>query len=164
MDKIYGSPGRQDGLYKIGRNKWELIYGFGKDSEDDETGWNYRQRFNYRPGLDEIKNIIFKVIEDDNAAKLRYGLVWNGLPVEYTEERKSDLTGLLVALQGNILQLPITLNLGSNTDGSPVFYEFTSEEDVSSVASALSAHKIAVCNEEWKEKYSVDWTVYDIVQ
>lgn len=32
MEKRYGAVGRQDGLYKIGRNKWELIYGFGKDN------------------------------------------------------------------------------------------------------------------------------------
>ena len=58
MEKVYGSPKRQDGLYKVGRNKYELIYGFGKDRDDDKTSWNYRQRFNYRPAIDEIKAII----------------------------------------------------------------------------------------------------------
>ena len=48
MEKVYGSPKRQDGLYKVGRNKYEIIYGFGKDSDTDETGWNYRQRFNIK--------------------------------------------------------------------------------------------------------------------
>ena len=38
MKKIYGATERQEGLYKIGRNKRELIYGFGKDSEEAETG------------------------------------------------------------------------------------------------------------------------------
>lgn len=38
MEKVYGSPVRQDGLYKVGRNKWELIYGFGKDDETAESG------------------------------------------------------------------------------------------------------------------------------
>lgn len=169
MEKVYGSHKRQDGLYKIGRNKWELIYGFGIDGDPNdptnaERGWNWRKRFSYRPCLTEIKEVIVKVIEMESAAKLRYGLVWNGLPVEYTEERKSDLTGLLVALQGGLMQLPITLNLGSNPDGSPVFHEFTSGEEIGSVASALSAHKIAVCNEEWQEKYSVDWSIYETEQ
>ena len=58
MNKIYGATERQDGLYKIGRNKWELIYGFGKDSEDEEVGYNYRERFDYKPAADEIKAVV----------------------------------------------------------------------------------------------------------
>ena len=38
MEKIYGSPIRQDGLMKVGRNRWDLFYGFGKD-DDNEVGW-----------------------------------------------------------------------------------------------------------------------------
>lgn len=161
MEKVYGSPKRQDGLYKIGRNKWELIYGFGKDNPEDETGYNYRQRYRHRPSMDEIRSAIVSVIEEESAHRLRHGLVWNELPVEYTEERKSDITGLLVAMQAGIMELPITLNLGSLSDGSPVFHEFTSANEVSQLAKALSEHKVAVCNDEWQEKYSVDWTIYE---
>lgn len=164
MDKVYGSPKRQDGLYKVGRNKYELIYGFGKDNENDETGWNYRLRFNHLPTLDEIKSAIIETIEREYAEKLRYNLEWNGLRVEYTEERKSDLTGLIVALQGGLIQLPITLNLGTTQNGSPVFHEFTTAEELASVAVALSNHKISVCEQEWNEKYSIDWSVFDIIK
>ena len=79
MDKVYGSPKRQDGLYKVGRNKYELIYGFGKDNENDKTGWNYRLRFNHFPSLDEIKSAIIETVEREYAEKLRYDLEWNGL-------------------------------------------------------------------------------------
>ncbi len=163
MEKVYGSPKRQDGLYKIGRNKWELIYGFGKDNPEDDTGWNYRQRYRYRPSLDEIKAAIISVIEEESAHKLRYGLVWNEMPVEYTEERKSDITGLLVAMQAQIMTLPLTLNLGAYPDGSPVFYQFSNAEEISALAKALSEHKVAVCNQEWEEKYSMDWSIYEEV-
>ena len=57
MKKIYGATERQDGLYKIGRNKWELIYGFGKDSEKAETGYNYRERYSHKPTPDEVKAV-----------------------------------------------------------------------------------------------------------
>lgn len=164
MDKVYGSPKRQDGLYKVGRNKYELIYGFGKDNENDETGWNFRLRFNHLPSLDEIKSAIIETVEREYAEKLRYGLEWNGLRVEYTEERKSDLTGLIVALQGGLIQLPITLNLGTSQNGTPVFHEFTTAEELSSVAVALSNHKISVCEQEWNEKYSIDWSVFDVIK
>ncbi len=26
MEKVYGSPKRQDGLFRVGRNKYEVIY------------------------------------------------------------------------------------------------------------------------------------------
>lgn len=164
MDKVYGSPKRQDGLYKVGRNKYELIYGFGKDNENDETGWNYRLRFNHFPTPDEIKSAIIETVEREYAEKLRCGLEWNGLRVEYTEERKSDLTGLIVALQGSLIQLPITLNLGTAQNGAPVFHEFTTAEELASVAVALSNHKISVCEQEWNEKYSIDWSVFDVIK
>lgn len=164
MDKVYGSPKRQDGLYKVGRNKYELIYGFGKDNEIDETGWNYRLRFNHLPALDEIKSVIIETVEREFAEKLRYDLEWNGLRVEYTEERKSDLTGLIVALQGGLIQLPITLNLGTTQNGAPVFHEFTTTEELASVAVALSNHKITICEQEWNEKYSIDWSVFDVIK
>ena len=164
MQKIYGAPGPQNGLYKIGKNKWELFYGFGKDNDQEETGWNYRERFDHRPSLDEIKETIVGVIESEYADKLRYGLTWNELPVEYTEERKSDLTGMLVAMQAGIMELPVTLNLGTYPDGSPVFHEFAKPEEIIGVAKAISNHKIAVCNAEWQEKSSVDWSVYETEQ
>ena len=124
MEKVYGSPKRQDGLYKVGRNKWELIYGFGKD-ENSETGWNWRERFTHRPMLDEIKAAIIDAIKKESEYQLRYGLKWNGLTVEYTEERKSDLTGVIVGLQGGFMQLPIEMNLGSAADGTPSIFTFT---------------------------------------
>lgn len=163
MQKRYGAPGPQNGLYKAGTNKWDVFYGFGKDTEDAEHGWNWYGRFTHRPTLDEIKSAILQSIESEYADKMRYGLRWNDLPVEYTEERKSDLTGLLVAMQGGIMQLPITLNLGSYPDGSPVFYQFESAEEITSVASALLEHKTNVCAAEWQEKATIDWSVYESV-
>lgn len=151
MVKVYGSPVRQDGLYKIGRNKWELIYGFGKDHDTDEYGWNWRQRFTHRPSPDEIKTAILSAIREQSAHMLRYGLKWNGLTVEYTEERKSDLTGIIVGMQGGFVTLPLELNLGSSEDGTPSLYTFTSAEEVGAVAAAIVAHKTAVCKAEWDE-------------
>lgn len=148
MEKVYGSPKRQDGLYKVGRNKWELIYGFGKD-ENSDTGWNWRKRFTHRPTLDEMKAAIIDAIKKESEYQLRYGLKWNGLTVEYTEERKSDLTGIIVGLQGGFMQLPIEINLGSSADGTPSVFTFTTPEQIGEVAAGIAAHKAAVSKAEW---------------
>lgn len=149
MEKVYGSPVRQDGLYKVGRNKWELIYGFGKDDETAESGWNWRQRFNHRPSLEEMKEAIISAIKEESDYQLRYGYKWNGLTVEYTEERKSDFTGIIVGLQSGFMQLPIELNLGSAEDGTPQVFTFTTAEQIGEVAAGIAAHKAAVSKAEW---------------
>ena len=98
MKKIYGAQERQDGLYRIGRNKWEIIFGFGKDSEDETTGYNYRKRFNHLPTLDEIKAVIFKQVNEDTDRAIEYGLTWNGLPVHLDNETQGNIVGMLALL------------------------------------------------------------------
>lgn len=149
MEKRYGASCPQNGLEKIGTNRWAVFYGFGKDSEDADTGYNWYQTYNHRPTLDEIKADIIDAIKQESEYKLRYGLTWNGLTVEYTEERKSDLTGIIVGLQGGFMQLPIELNLGSSADGTPSVFTFTSPEQIGEVAAGIAAHKAAVSKAEW---------------
>ncbi|EOA56536.1 hypothetical protein [Phocaeicola massiliensis] len=48
MEKIYGTKKRQDCLVRTGRSKWILFYGFGKDDENSENGWEYRHTFDHK--------------------------------------------------------------------------------------------------------------------
>ena len=59
------------------------------------------------------------VIKAESDLKLRYGYKWNGMTVEYSEALKTDLTGMLVAIQGGMMQFPVEVNLGSQSDGTP---------------------------------------------
>ncbi|MDE7160997.1 MAG: hypothetical protein K2O24_09205 [Muribaculaceae bacterium] len=161
MEKIYGSPGRQDGLYKIGRDRWELIYGFGKDSEDDETGWNWRQRFDHRPAADEIRECITGAIREECARRLHYGLQWRGMEVEYTESLKSDLTGILVAVQGGLMQFPLEVSLGVSSDGLPIVCRFEDARDLGELAARLTAHAAQVGKEERELLTGLDLGVYE---
>lgn len=147
MDKRYGATGPQNGLEKIGRSRWALFYGYGKDSA--EAGYNWYQTFDHRPSLDEVKEAIISAIKTESDYQLRYGYKWNGLTVEYTEERKSDFTGIIVGLQGGFMQLPIELNLGSAEDGTPQLFTFTTAEQIGEVAAGIAAHKAAVSKAEW---------------
>ncbi len=82
--------------------------------------------------------------------------------VEYTEERKERPHGYARGYAGRIHATPGNAQSRHiSHDGSPVFYEFTKAEEIMGVAAAISNHKIAVCNEEWQEKSSVDWSAYE---
>lgn len=158
MEKIYGATGRQDGLYKIGRNKWELIFGFGKDSEQEQTGWNYRQRFSSRPSLDEIKAIISAQIDADTDENILHGFVWNGLPVKLDTENQTNILGILVNLPlGGDSLFPMTFKLGDHADGTPAFHEFANAQEFAEFAKQATAHKQNAYAKGWTEKSSIDW-------
>lgn len=158
MEKVYGATGRQDGLYKIGRNKWELIFGFGKDSEEEQTGWNYRRRFNSKPTLEEIKAVVSAQIDADTNENILNGFVWNGLPVKLDTESQTNILGILVNLPlGGDSLFPMTFKLGDNADGSPAFHEFTSAAEFAGFAQAATAHKQAAYAKGWSEKSNINW-------
>lgn len=149
MEKRYGATGPQNGLEKIGKSRWALFYGYGTDSEGADVGYNWYKVYNHRPTPEEIKADIVGAIKRESDYQLRYGYKWNGLTVEYTEERKSDLTGIIVGMQGGFMQLPIELNLGSAEDGTPQVFTFTSAEQIGEVAAGIAMHKAAVSKAEW---------------
>lgn len=158
MNKVYGATGRQDGLYNIGKNKWELIYGFGKDNDEDATGWNYRQRFTSKPTVNEIKVIISAQIDADTDENILHGFVWNGLPVKLDTENQTNILGILVNLPlGGDSLFPMTFKLGDHADGTPAFHEFTSAQEFADFAKSATSHKQAAYNKGWQEKLSINW-------
>ena len=67
MKKIYGAKERQDGLYSIGRNKWEVFFGFWKDNEEDENGFNLRKKYTKKPTNEEIISDIFDALNKNQS-------------------------------------------------------------------------------------------------
>lgn len=153
MEKVYGSPVRQDGLIKVGKNEWELIYGFG---EDENGGWNWRQRFRYLPTPEEIASIINAQIDEATDEKIAHGLVWNELPVTLDTEAQTNILGVLVSLPLGDSMFPMTFKLGDFADGTPAFYEFKSSEEFASFAKAATDHKQAMYSEGWTEKMQLN--------
>jgi len=150
MNKIYGAAGRQDGLYRIGENKWELIYGFGKDSEEDASGWNYRQRFTQRPTKDEVLSIIKAQINAETDEKILHGFKWDGKPVKIDNETQSNITGIMANLPYlPETAFPLRFKLGEYPDGAPSFHEFASAEEFSKFSMAGVAFKSQCYNEGW---------------
>ena len=162
MEKVYGSPKRQDGLYKVGRNKYELIYGFG---EDENGGWNWRCRFNYKPSLEEIKKTILDQINSVTDEKILTGFVWNDIQVWLSQENQMNFKAaydLTLQLQG--ATLPIPFKLGEDENGNPVYFEFTDIETFTDFYLKAFNHMKNVLDEGWKEKDTVDWEPYNQVR
>ena len=155
MEKIYGAKERQDGLYSIGRNKWELFYGFGKDNPDDESGYNWRQKFRQKPSLADIRAIIKETINNETDRKILEGFVWKGMPVWLSTENQFNYKAAYdLAVQTNGATLPVRFKFG--TDAVPVYYTFESIEDFSNFYTLAMVHINTVLNEGWAEKDLAD--------
>ena len=152
MDKIYGATQSQDGLYKIGRSKWELIYGYGKDSEDAEVGYNFRQRFTYLPDKEEIRRILTEQINANTNETILNGLVWQGTPVYLSMESQANI--MRIALLGTAY--PLNLKLGESADGVPQYYNFSSADEFSEFAHAVSEHITNAVQSGYAEKDKLD--------
>lgn len=162
MNKVYGATGRQDGLYNIGKNRWELIYGFGKDNAEDATGWNYRQRFSAKPTEEEILAIITAQINADTDEKILRGFKWADKPVKIDNETQSNITGVMANLSYLPAEaFPLEFKLGEYPDGTPSFHDFASAEEFSQFSVAGVAFKQQCYKEGWlaiQELDKIDFT------
>lgn len=160
MEKIYGATERQDGLYSIGRNKWELFYGFGKDNPDDESGYNWRQKFKQKPSLADIRAIIKETINNETDRKILEGFVWKGMPVWLSSENQFNYKAAYdLAVQTGGATLPVRFKFG--TDAVPVYYTFESLEDFGSFYTSAMRHIDTALNDGWDEKSLVDNMTFD---
>lgn len=160
MEKIYGAKERQDGLYSIGRNKWELFYGFGKDNPDDESGYNWRQKFKQKPRLADIRAIIKETINNETDRKILEGFVWKGMPVWLSTENQFNYKAAYdLAVQTNGATLPVRFKFG--TDAAPVYYTFENLEDFADFYAQAMVHINTVLNEGWAEKDLADSMTFE---
>ncbi len=163
MEKVYGSPVRQDGLVKVGRHTYELIYGFGKDNPEDETGWNGRHRFNHRPSMDEIREVIKNFINANTDEAILTGFSWNGKPVWLSTENQINFkTAYDMAVLTEGATLPKKFKLGEDEQGEPVYHTFTKIEPFTDFIQKSSAYINATLNEGWQEKDNVDYSKFTV--
>lgn len=160
MEKFYGTPVRQDGLQRIGTDKWMIFFGLFQ-TEAGNT-YEYRHTFKHRPTLDEIKAIINAQLSADADERKRTGFQWRGVPVRYDEEAERNITGLSVKIPrlGDAM-FPLKFKLGDYPDGSPAFYVFTDAEEFESFTDALMLFTQECYAKSWQDKADVDWTKFE---
>lgn len=165
MEKRFGSPKRQDGLMRVGRNKYDLFFGFGKEHEEDTSGWNYYHRFTHRPTLDEIKAVINKQIDADTDETILHGMTWEGKPVKLDSESQTNLLGLLLSAQSGMATFPKKYKLGDYPDGSAAYHEFADATEFIAFVSAAIAHKDNAYAKGWDEKEALEksnWSAFTL--
>lgn len=159
MEKIYGATGEQNGLYRIGRMKWEVIYGFGKDNESDETGFNYRLQYSYRPRLENIKKDIIETVNEIVREKILQGMTYQGHLVWLDAENQRNYADWYELAKINSENLPIVVKLG--TDNEPVEMELGTLQEVTAFYEAVGNHIRQTVREGWQMKKNINWDEYE---
>lgn len=55
MEKIFGAKERQDGVVRVSSRSYILFFGYG---EENGNGYNYRARFDHKPSVSELREVI----------------------------------------------------------------------------------------------------------
>jgi len=159
MKKIYGAEARQDGLYRVGREKYEVIVGFGVD---DMGGFNYREKFKHRPAVSELKAAYHEAVNEGVQEKILKGFEYDGSLVWLDANNQRDYLAFAVQVQGGTTVYPIVVKLG--TEESPRYVEFGTAEEYMSFFDAVMGHIREALHEGWEEKESVEWSEFEDVK
>lgn len=156
MEKIYGTTQRQDGLQRIGKNKWLLYFGHYK-SEDGN--YEYRHTFSRKPTMDEIKQLVRDTIDAETRDKIVNRFEYDGIKVWLSDEKQRNYASLE---NNESIAYPLTLKLNEEADATPVYYTFETREDFIKFSKEASAYILDTIMDGWKEKDNIDWSVFDL--
>lgn len=152
MEKIYGATDRQDGLYKIGRKKYQLIYGFGKDADTDETGFNYRLTFDHKPTADEVRKAITSTIDAETEEKVITGFEYDGVRCWLSLTNQQNYSHIL---SNPSQEYPLELKLNEEEDGTPIYGTFATADEFKEFSRAASEYMINTVIAGWRKKDAV---------
>lgn len=154
MEKIYGATERHDCIDQTGREKWILFYGFGKDDETSERGWEYRHTFTRKPSLSEVKQLILDTINAATEEKIERDFEWNGQSIWLSKENQLNFTAIR---RSESVEYPLRLKVNETTEGNAVYMTFEDRTAFAKFSDAVTVHVLQIWQEGWKEKDNIDW-------
>lgn len=152
MNKVNGkktsfAPIREDG------SRITICYGLKKLSKDLYEWFEVYlpKKQTAQLTFDVVKQAILADINERVKTAIISGFVWEGNPVWLSEENQLNFT------QGVV---PVTFKIGEQEDGTPIYHEFTTAEDLKTFNDACIAWKQQCLTDGYTEKDSIDWTPY----
>jgi len=156
MEKRYGATERDDRLMQIGRQKWELIYGYGTDGT---MGWNWRQRYTRKPTMEEVRATVTEQINRNVDEKILCGMTYKDMQVWLSTENQLNYKAAHdLAVQTNGKTLPVTFKFG--TEDEPQYHTFETVDELENFHVAMVKHIQTSLSEGWSEKDNMDWNKF----
>lgn len=156
MEKIYGTTQRQDGVQRVGKDKWLLYFGL---YEKDGSTYEYRHTFTNKPTMDEVKQLVRDAIDAETRDKIVNRFEYDGIKVWLSDEKQRNFASME---RNDSLAYPLTVKLNEEADATPIYHTFQTREDFIKFSKAASTYIFKAISDGWKEKDNVDWSVFDI--
>lgn len=156
MEKIYGTTKRQDGVQRVGKDKWLLYFGL---YEKDGSTYEYRHTFTNKPTMDEVKQLVRDAIDAETRDKIVNRFEYDGIKVWLSDEKQRNFASME---RNDSLAYPLTVKLNEEADATPIYHTFQTREEFIKFSKAASTYIFKAISDGWKEKDNVDWSVFDI--
>lgn len=102
--------------------------------------------------LADVKAAIIDDIDERIKTQIIGGMVWNGKPVWLSIENQLNFTNATA---------PVTLKIGEQEDGTPIYENFETAEQLAIFCAVCNAHKQNALTAGWAEKDGIDWAPYE---
>lgn len=152
-----GAEERHDQLVYISRERVLLIFGYNTDSEGN--GYNWRKDYDHMPTLEELKTDVHDIINQETNDKIVTGYEWKGTPVYLSMENQINFKAAydLCVQFGSVLGGALRFKLSEDANGEPLYYTFTSIEELTQFYTGAVTFINETLNEGWEHKEKVDW-------
>lgn len=154
MNKVQG---KQSTFAPIKQDASRIIICYGCKAVENSDNATWREIYLYKKQqnaltLDDVKTSILADINDRVKTAIVSGFVWNNKPVWLSEENQLNFSQAVA---------PVTLKIGEDEDGTPVYETFDTQDAVKAFADACSQWKQQCLTDGWAEKDAIDWAPYE---
>ena len=154
MNKVCG-PATDFALLKQEGTRTVISYALHAEAGNELATWRELyfpvKQYGAKPTPAQAKEAILADINSRVKESIITGFVWNDKPVWLSEENQLNF-GQAVA--------PVTLKIGEQADGTPVYETFETTEAVKAFSEACTQWKQKCLAEGYAEKDAVDWDAY----
>ena len=149
-------------ISKEDKNRYIISYNYYEENTEyaiwDEIVF-YKKQVG-KPTLKMIKDAIFNDINSQTDYKILTGFIWNNIHVYLSLENQRNFSEAYHMAQSNSSILPITFKLGEDENEEPVYYTFTTVEELTSFYTQAFAYINQCLNKGWQRKDAIDWEPY----
>ena len=140
----------------VSEDQSRVVIMYGLNVKEDGESAEWRQLDFYKkqgkPSFEQVKAAIIADINARVKEKIIGGFVWNDKPVWLSEENQLNFSQAVV---------PVTLKIGEEEDGTPIYHQFDTAEDLKAFSDACNAWKQQCLTAGYAEKDSIDWAPYE---
>ncbi len=142
------------------KERWSVRWDI-QPEEEVAGAVNYEEAvFDHKPEPEEIRNTVLNRINYKVSSTIWENFTWKGHPVWLSAENQFNYKAACdLAVQTAGKSLPVTFKFG--TDEEPVWYEFTTTEELTDFCTSMIAFIRTTVEAGWKEKSAFDFPVYE---